>query len=95
MEKFVIVIAMSLISIGLAVSFFGTLSTSITALGKKHYYWGWGILAFFPLSLIYTALHWKSASYPGKMVYGGIGSLTAGIILIFISVDVLYYLEMI
>ena len=64
-------ITVIVVGIGITLFFVGSLIAVLTALGNKQYVFGIATLLFFPLSLIYCALNWSKAAYPGKMVYGG------------------------
>jgi hypothetical protein len=57
--------------IGVSLLFVGSLVSALTAIGNKQYIFGFGTLMFFPLSLVYCALNWNKASYPGKLVFSG------------------------
>ncbi len=49
----------------------GSIFTAIVALGNQQKIYGWAMILFMPLSIIYCATHWDKASYSGKMVFSG------------------------
>ena len=73
-----LVIVVLLIGTGIALFFVGSLISALTAIGNKQHVFGFATLLFLPLSLIYSALNWKIASYSGKLVYSGFAICLAG-----------------
>lgn len=71
MVQYFIIAALLTGSIGLMLLVIGSIFTAVVALGNKQYLFGWSVFLFFPLSLIYCAMNWKTASHSGKMVYSG------------------------
>ena len=67
-----IVITIIFIALGIMFLFVGSLISAATALGNNQRAFGWGTILFLPLSLVYCALNWDKAAYPGKMVFGGL-----------------------
>jgi len=61
-----------LLGVGASLFFVGSLMSALVAIGNKQYVIGFATFLFIPLSVIYCALNWKVASYPGKLVYSGL-----------------------
>lgn len=79
MIQYVVIATLLTGSIGLMLFVIGSIFSAVVALGNKQHLFGWSIILFLPISLLYYAKHWDIASYSGKMVYSGAGllSLTA------------------
>lgn len=73
-------------AIGAALFFVGTLFSLITALGNKHYIFGIMTLIFMPISMLYCALNWDKASFPGRLVFTGGGLLLVSIVVVYCSI---------
>ncbi|TAP39056.1 hypothetical protein EYS00_14265 [Alteromonas sp. KUL49] len=67
-----------LLGLGITLFFVGSLISALTAIGNKQHIFGIATILFLPLSLIYCALNWKTASYSGKLVYSGFAVCLAG-----------------
>ncbi len=74
-----IVIITILLALGIMFFFVGSLISAATALGNNHRLMGWGTILFVPLSLVYCAMHWDKAAYPGRMVFGGMALILIGL----------------
>ena len=88
MESLIIASITTLGAIGVAIFFVGSLISALTALGNKQYFLGILSIIFLPTSLIYCALNWDKASYPGKLVYIGAGLLVISIVVLIFGFDV-------
>jgi hypothetical protein len=75
MVQYIIIAALLTGSIGLMLFVIGSIFTAVVALGNKQHLFGWTVFLFFPLSLVYCAMHWDTAAYSGKMVYSGVSLL--------------------
>lgn len=75
MVQYIVIATLLTGSIGLMLFVIGSIFTAVVALGNKQNIFGWAIIVFLPLSLVYCAIHWDKASYSGKMVYWGAGLL--------------------
>jgi len=82
MDSAVLIVAMIVGSVGATLLFVGSVISMLTAFGNKQYFMGILIALFFPASLIYCALNWERAAYPGKLVYTGGVLLAVGLIAI-------------
>lgn len=82
MDSAVLIVAMVLGSVGATLLFVGSVISMLTAFGNKQYFMGILMALFFPASLIYCALNWEKAAYPGKLVYTGVALLAVGLIAI-------------
>jgi hypothetical protein len=82
MVQYVIIAALLTGSLGLMLFVIGSIFSAVVALGNKQHLFGWSIILFLPISLIYCAMHWHIASYSGKMVYSGAALLTVTAIIL-------------
>ena len=89
MDSAVLILAMIVGSVGATLLFVGSVISMLTAFGNKQYFMGILMALFFPASLIYCALNWKRAAYPGKLVYTGGALLAVGLIAIRLTVGTL------
>ena len=87
MSNLVLITAMVVGSIGATLLFVGSVISMVTAFGNKQYFMGMLLLLFFPASLLYCALNWKLATYPGKLVYTGGVLVVASLVAIGLTVD--------
>lgn len=71
MMNFLVIITLLSGSTGLMLFLVGSIFTAIVALGNKQKVYGWSIILFMPISIMYCATHWNKASYSGKMVFSG------------------------
>lgn len=71
MIQYVVIATLLTGSIGLMLFVIGAIFSAVVALGNKQHLFGWAIILFLPVSLIYCAKHWSIAAYSGKMVYSG------------------------
>lgn len=76
MMQYVVITTLLTGSIGLMLFVIGSIFSAVVALGNKQHVFGWSIILFLPISLIYCGKHWDIASYSGRMVYAG-GALLA------------------
>jgi len=86
MDSFVLIVAMIVGSVGATLLFVGSVISMLTAFGNKQYFMGILMALFFPASLIYCALNWERAAYPGKLVYTGGALLVVGLIAIGLTI---------
>lgn len=89
MGSSVLIIAMVIGSIGATLLFVGSIISMATAFGNRQYFMGILLALFFPASLIYCALNWERAAYPGKLVYTGAALLVVGLIVLGLTVGTL------
>ncbi|XPF95090.1 hypothetical protein ACM9HF_03505 [Colwellia sp. RE-S-Sl-9] len=76
MANFLVIITLLTGSIGLMLFVIGSVFTLIVAFGNQQKLYGFSILLFLPISLIYCAKHWDIAAYSGRMVFSGAALLT-------------------
>lgn len=83
MVQFAVIVALLCGSVGLMLLVVGSIFTAIVALGNNQKIYGWVIVLFMPVSLIYCATNWDKAAYSGKMVFSSaiLLSITAIIII--------------
>lgn len=58
-------------SIGIMLFLIGSIFTAIVAIGNGQKIYGWSIIVFLPVSLVYCATNWDKSAYSGKMVFSG------------------------
>ncbi len=82
MADFLVIITLITGSMGLMLFVIGSIFSMVTAFGNQQRAYGFLILLFLPLSLIYCAKHWHIAAYSGRMVFSGaiLLLITAGIL---------------
>lgn len=73
-----IILGTIFLAIGIMFVFIGWLMSAATALGNHQVVIGWASVLFMPLSILYCVLNWDKASYPGKMMFAGIGLIALG-----------------
>ena len=71
MNPYLIVLITIVVGIGLSLTLFGFLLTSVSALGSNRKVWGLFCLLFWPLTYVYIFLYWHETQFQRKYLLTG------------------------